>query len=64
MLVFAIHKWHNLSIAIGSSGSRCSSHADANGDTDTAGYPSCGNPGSDGAGSQHFSFAGEEVKKR
>jgi hypothetical protein len=59
MLVFAIHKWHDLSVAIGSSRSGAGGNADAH--TDTASHSGDGDTRGDPIVNEQFTFAGKEV---
>jgi hypothetical protein len=60
MLVSAVHKWHDLSVAIGNSRTGAGSNADSN--TDTASHPGSGDTRGDTTRSEHFAFTGKEVK--
>ena len=59
MLVSAIHKWHDLSVAIGNSRTGAGSNAD----TDTASHSGSGDTRGDTAvNDEHFAFAGKVNK--
>ena len=60
MLVSAIHQWHDVSVAIGSSRSGAGRNADAH--PDSAGHSGGGDTCGDATGNdERFTFAGKEV---
>jgi hypothetical protein len=61
MFVSAIHKWHDLSVAIGNSRAGAGGNADT--DTDTASHSGGGDTRGDTAGSERLAFTGKEVKR-
>jgi hypothetical protein len=59
MFVSAIHKWHDLSVAIGNS----RAGAGGNADTDTASHSGSGDTRGHTTGSERLALTGKEVKR-